>query len=89
MFKKKENRILFIINLILLLFILLFFAAGKNSTSIKTEKTSLLNNKYIPLIDTIIIQDPAAGSNLVLNKNELIWIGKTGEIGRASCRERV
>jgi hypothetical protein len=79
MFKKKENRILFIINLILLLFILLFFAAGKNSTSIKTEKTSLLNNKYIPLIDTIIIQDPAAGSNLVLNKNELMWIGKTGE----------
>ena len=76
---KKDQHILLLINLICVLLIVLFYAADKKSTSLKTEQTSFLNTKYIPLIDTITINDPVTGDNLVLQKKGQDWQGKIGE----------
>lgn len=81
-----KNKVLLILNAFFSALILLHVVFFRTKTSLPAEQTSLLNKKYIELIDTILIDDPASGASLTLTNvllnnqtDSKTWIGKTEE----------
>ncbi len=78
MHKVKQTNIIFF-NLICItvctILILVYVLFARNSTNLKTEQTSLLNKKYLPLIDSIIIEDPLTNEKIELINNNF-WQGR-------------
>lgn len=72
---QKKEKILIIINGILFSLIVLYAVFFRNTASLPSEKTSLVNKKYIALIDSIRIVDPINSKSIFLHKSNADWYG--------------